>query len=203
VIQSAEAPRRRDAAETRRRLLYAGRRRFALHGYERTTLRQIAADAGVNLALIKRYFGSKEGLFEAALAAAPEQLAELDDIAGDQAQLVEVLSRELSANAWPETGENPILLLLRSAGDPRSDALRRRGIQDHAERLLRAAGYIPGARQSGSDILLRAYLVLALGAGIATLRATIDVQPLAGATAEDLRGPIGDVIAALLPPPLP
>src|ERR1700678_2803995 len=203
VTESAntEAPRRRAPAETRRRLLYAGRRRFALHGYERTTLRQIAADAGVNLALIKRYFGSKEGLFEAALTAAPEQLAELDDIAGDQARLAEVLSRELSADAWAETGENPILLLLQSAGDPRSDALRRRGIADHAERLLRAAGYEPG--QPGRDILLRAYLVLALGAGVATLRATIDVQPLAGATAEDLRGPLADVIAALLPPPLP
>jgi AcrR family transcriptional regulator len=205
------APRRRDAAETRRRLLYAGRRRFALHGYERTTLRQIAADAGVNLALIKRYFGSKEGLFEAALAVAPDQLAELDDIAGDQARLAEVLSRELSAGAWPENGENPILLLLQSAGDPRSDALRRRGIQEHAERLLRAAGYAPGAGeasgpgpgQPGRDILLRAYLVLALGAGVATLRATIDVEPLAGATAEDLRGPLADVIGALLPPPLP
>jgi AcrR family transcriptional regulator len=199
-------PPRRDAAETRRRLLYAGRRRFALHGYERTTLRQIAADAGVNLALIKRYFGSKEGLFEAALAAAPEQLAELDDIVADQARLAEVLSREIAGDAWPETGENPILLLLRSAGDPRTDALRRRGIQDHAGRLLRAAGYAVDANpgQPDRDTLLRAYLVLALGAGIATLRATVDVPPLAGATAEDLRGPLTDVIAALLPaPPIP
>jgi AcrR family transcriptional regulator len=202
VPACADAPRRRDATETRRRLLYAGRRRFALHGYERTTLRQIAADAGVNIALIKRYFGSKEGLFEAALVAAPDQLAELDDIVGDQARLAEVLSRELSASAWPETGENPILLLLRSAGDPRSDALRRRGIKDHAERLLRAAGYPAG--QTDRDILLRAYLVLALGAGIATLRATIDVQPLADATAAELRDPLADVIAALFPqPPLP
>jgi AcrR family transcriptional regulator len=209
VTESAntEAPRRRDAAETRRRLLYAGRRRFALHGYERTTLRQIAADAGVNLALIKRYFGSKEGLFEAALDATPEQLSELDDIAGDRARLAEVLSRELSANAWPETGENPILLFLRSAGDPRSDALRRRGVHDYAERLLSAAGYAsansarraaPG--QPERDILLRAYLVLALGVGVAALRAAIGVEPLADATAEDLRGPLTDVITALLPP---
>jgi AcrR family transcriptional regulator len=204
----ADGPRRRDAAETRRRLLHAGRRRFALHGYERTTLRQIAADAGVNLALIKRYFGSKEGLFEAALAAAPEQLTALDGIAGDRARLAEVLSRELSANAWPETGENPILLLLRTTGDPRSDTLRRQGIQAYAERLLRAAGYAPGlsapgqadADQPDRDIMLRAYLVIALGAGVAALRAAIGVQPLGAATAEDLRGPLTDVIAALLPP---
>jgi AcrR family transcriptional regulator len=195
-----DAPRRRDAAETRRRLLHAGRRRFALYGYERTTLRQIAADAGVNLALIKRYFGSKEGLFEAALSAAPDQMAELDDIVGDQARLAEFLSRELATETWPETGENPILLLLRSAADPRSDTLRRRGIQNYAERLLRAAGYAPGACPPDRDILLRAYLILALGAGIAALRATIEVESLADATAEDLRGPLTDVIAALLPP---
>jgi|SRR5579875_2777654 len=192
-------PRRRDAAETRRRLLHAGRRRFALHGYERTTLRQIAADAGVNLALIKRYFGSKEGLFEAALAAAPEQPTGFDGIAGDRDRLAEVLSHELSAKAWPETGENPVLLLLRTTGDPRSDALRRQGIQDYTERLLRAAGY--EGTEPDRDTLLRAYLVLALGAGVAALRAATGAQPLSGATAEELRGPLTDALAALLPPP--
>jgi hypothetical protein len=65
----------------------------------------------------------------------------------------------------------------------------------------RERGQPARSRPAGRDILLRAYLVLALGAGVATLRATIDVQPLAGATAEDLRGPLADVIAALLPPP--
>lgn len=200
---AAGAPRRRDAAETRRRLLTAGRRRFALHGYERTTLRQIAADAGVNLALIKRYFGSKEGLFEAALAAAPEQPTGFDGIAGDRDRLAEVLSRELSASAWPETGENPIMLLLRTTGDPRSDALRRQGLQDYTERLLRAAGYDPAESTPDRDTMLRAYLVLALGAGVAALRAATGAQPLSGATAEELRGPLTDALAALLPPPAP
>jgi hypothetical protein len=50
-------------------------------------------------------------------------------------------------------------------------------------------------------VLLRAYLVLALAAGVATLRAAIGVQPLADATPEDLRDPLTDVIDALLPPP--
>src|SRR5687768_16792368 len=68
--QGAETPvarPRRDAARTRRRLLEAARRRFARDGYATSTVRDIADDAGVNVALISRYFTSKEGLFEACL----------------------------------------------------------------------------------------------------------------------------------------
>src|ERR1700744_3072446 len=59
--------RHRDADETRQRLLQAARQRFAQDGYAATTVRDIAMEAGVNVALINRYFTSKEGLFEAYL----------------------------------------------------------------------------------------------------------------------------------------
>src|SRR2546421_8360402 len=60
---SQKVIRSRNAAETRAALLAAARIRFARDGYEATNLRDIAADVGVNVALISRYFGSKEGLF--------------------------------------------------------------------------------------------------------------------------------------------
>src|SRR6185312_9822540 len=63
-----KSARPRNAEETRAALLAAARLRFARDGYEATNLRDIAADAGVNVALIPRYFGSKEGLFQAAVA---------------------------------------------------------------------------------------------------------------------------------------
>lgn len=69
--QPAGGRRRRDAAATREALLQAAHSRFTRLGYDRTTLRDVAADVGVNLALIKRYFDSKEGLFKAALASRP------------------------------------------------------------------------------------------------------------------------------------
>ena len=75
VRRRAPRPRRRDAASTRQLLLDAARRRFARDGYAATTVRDIADDAGVNVALISRYFDSKEGLFEACLAAAVDELA--------------------------------------------------------------------------------------------------------------------------------
>lgn len=66
---SSEA-KRRNAASTRARILSAARRAFAEIGYQQAGIRQIASAAGVDSALVSRYFGSKAGLFEAALSAA-------------------------------------------------------------------------------------------------------------------------------------
>jgi len=58
----------RNAEATQARLLQAARSHFASHGFERTTVRDIAAEAGVNVALISRYFGGKDELFARAVA---------------------------------------------------------------------------------------------------------------------------------------
>lgn len=195
VPETGTGQRRRDAAATRRRLLGAAARRFTLDGYERTTLREIAAEAGVNLALVKRYFGSKEGLFEACLALTPDMLPDLVDEPTDPAEVVRILARHFSSGAWPDYGEHPLLLFLRNTGDPRTDVLRRTAVQAFTERLLRATADEPSA----PDALLRAQLIVALSAGIAVLRATVGIQPLLDATPGELLGPLTDVIAALLP----
>ena len=54
---------KRNAAETRKRLLQAARRLFAGANYVSVGIRDIGAEAGVNPALISRYFGSKRNLF--------------------------------------------------------------------------------------------------------------------------------------------
>ncbi|MFM8755236.1 MAG: TetR family transcriptional regulator [Phenylobacterium sp.] len=74
------APRRRDAGATRAALLEAAKVAFTAAGYDRTSLRDIAALAGADVALIARYFGGKEGLFTEALKAtiAPGRLRDWD-----------------------------------------------------------------------------------------------------------------------------
>lgn len=69
-------PRKRDAEATRAAILAAAKLQFARLGYDRAVLRDIAAEAGADVALIKRYFGGKEGLFLEALKAsfAPDGL---------------------------------------------------------------------------------------------------------------------------------
>jgi len=67
--RAAASPRKRDAEATRAAILQAAKGQFARLGYDRAALRDIAAEAGADVALIKRYFGGKEGLFTEALKA--------------------------------------------------------------------------------------------------------------------------------------
>ena len=52
---------------SRRAILGAARATFAARGYEQTTIRAVAAQAGVDASMVMRYFGSKAGLFTAAV----------------------------------------------------------------------------------------------------------------------------------------
>src|SRR5580704_5274358 len=69
AVQERVAPRKRDAQATSAAILEAAKSLFARLGYDRAALRDIAAEAGVDVALIKRYFGGKEALFTEALKA--------------------------------------------------------------------------------------------------------------------------------------
>jgi AcrR family transcriptional regulator len=64
----SSSPPRRSSSDTKARILAAARQMFASQGYERATVRAIAAAAEADPALIVRYFGSKDGLFAAAAA---------------------------------------------------------------------------------------------------------------------------------------
>jgi AcrR family transcriptional regulator len=63
-----KTPRPRDAAATKDALLQAAQVLFGQKGFERTTIRQIGELAGVDAALIARYFGNKADLYIAAVA---------------------------------------------------------------------------------------------------------------------------------------
>lgn len=193
--------RTRDASNTRQRLLQAARRRFAFDGYSATTVREIATDVGVNVALINRYFTSKEGLFEACLTSAGEQLGrpEAGDVTVDQ-----VLKNMIGHIAGSATRDDPLqlqlLLMLRSSGDERADAIRRNIIRSFAERMAAAAGFKP-TEADGDHVLLRAEIALATAVGIVLLRSSTGVEPLTSATEEELSTPLGDVLGLLLSPP--
>jgi AcrR family transcriptional regulator len=54
-----------ESEPARRRLLLAALRLFAENGFAKTSIRRIAAEAGVNIASVSYYFGSKAGLYRA------------------------------------------------------------------------------------------------------------------------------------------
>jgi len=72
----------RNAAATRAAILDAARARFLLEPYDQVGVRQIAGDAGIDAALICRYFGGKEDLFAEVVGTTGKDPMEI--IAGDR-----------------------------------------------------------------------------------------------------------------------
>lgn len=103
------APRPRDAAATRGALLGAARELFAERGYDGTTVRGVADRAGVNQALLFRYFGNKEALF--AEAVTEQALAPLT-----QGPPETLLERILAAMFDDAPGAAMFFAVLRSEG---------------------------------------------------------------------------------------
>ncbi|WP_329107677.1 TetR/AcrR family transcriptional regulator [Micromonospora sp. NBC_01699] len=199
---TAHAPhpaRRRDAAGTRHLLLDAARQRFARDGYAATTVRDIADDAGVNVALINRYFTSKEGLFKACLVGAVDELGRTVSVDVTLEEVPRAIARHLTDTP---NGKHPnrLLILLRKSGDERAEQIRLDILRSFAERLAAAAGRQPDHPDT-DRLLLRAQVTLAAAFGIALLRASTALEPLGSATEQDLVGPLHDLLGALLTPP--
>jgi AcrR family transcriptional regulator len=99
------------SAPTRRRILEAAQRQFAADGYERTTIRTVAAEADIDPSMVMRYFGSKEGLFAAAASFA----LELPDLAALPArQRGRALARHF-LGLWGHPAGGGLAILLRTA----------------------------------------------------------------------------------------
>ncbi|UXN23085.1 TetR family transcriptional regulator [Curtobacterium flaccumfaciens] len=185
----------KDAAATRLLLVQAARRRFAFDGYRATTVRDIAGDAGVNVALINRYFGSKEGLFRACLDRVVRDLgAEETSQHGLERALTGIITHIVRAPTDDDSLQ--LMLLLRSSGDDGADAIRRETLRRYAERL---AGAVGGA--GSEELLVRAEIALAVVLGMSMLRQSTAVEPLASADDAVVSAALEDALRALLAPP--
>ncbi|WP_188273656.1 TetR family transcriptional regulator [Streptomyces sp. CBMA152] len=103
---------RRSSEVTRAAILRAARDRFAAQGYERTTIRAVAADAGIDPSMVMRYFGSKEQLFDTALTI-DLRLPALSEVEPDA--LAEVMVRHFLDRWEGDPTDDALLVLLRSA----------------------------------------------------------------------------------------
>lgn len=93
---------------TREAILDAARTQFAEIGYERATVRSIAAAAGIDPAMVIRYFGSKDGLF----ASASEFSLRLPDLTAPPRDAVGVTLVRHFLELWE--GNDTLQLLLRT-----------------------------------------------------------------------------------------
>ena len=106
MSQTDERPRRSDA--TRAAILRAARERFAADGYERATIRSIAADAAIDPSMVMRYYGNKERLF----AAAAEFDLRLPELSGVPVEQLAVVLVGHFLDRWE--GDETLVALLRA-----------------------------------------------------------------------------------------
>ncbi|OOC55107.1 MULTISPECIES: TetR/AcrR family transcriptional regulator [Nocardiopsis] len=183
--------RRRDKAATRAALLDAARLRFARHGYDGTGVREIAADAGVDPALVFRYFGSKKELYaQAVRPEIPEGLADGTDRSA--AVLADTLLHEVVLADWDEYGgEHPLLVMLRSSG--------RAEVREQLRAQL-CDGYLRqfAERLPGTSPELRAEMLGALLLGLGVMRSVVGSPALNAASPERTRALFARVVAPLV-----
>ncbi|MFF5029117.1 TetR/AcrR family transcriptional regulator [Streptomyces collinus] len=190
-------PPRTESADTRDRILAAAREVFSEHGYEKTSVRGIAKAAGVDAALVHHYFGTKEQIFEAAVAVAfapaldaPEALA-----AGPLEEVGERLTRFVFGVWENPTTRTPLLAILRSAvNNETAAAVFRRLVSAQLLRRVAAQLELPDAE-------LRAELAAAQLVGAALMRYVIKLEPLASADLESIIRRVTPVVQGHLTQP--
>lgn len=175
----AQAGRRPGQTGTREEILDAARRRFAEQGYDGATVRGIAADAGVNAALLHHFFGTKQGLFAASmnLPIDPGEMVPLI-LNGPEDEIGERLVRAFLAFWQAPEGREPFLAMVRSATTNEQVATMMRQFLERTvlARVAEARG-IPKVRVAG---------IAAQMVGFALLRYVIQLPPLVEATEDEV-----------------
>ena len=170
------------SAGTRRAILDAARSAFAAHGYDQTTIRAVAAAAGVDASMVMRYFGSKAGLFTAAATA---DLPALDLRAVPAGERGEALVR-LMVSRWEDANrDDELILLLRTAVNSKEVAAQ---LQAMIGRLVTG----PVAALGAADAAERGAFIGTQLLGLALCRYILRMEPLASL-------PAADVVAAIAP----
>lgn len=185
----------RRSSDTRAAILGAARARFASEGLRSTTIRAIARDAGIDPALVVRYFGSKTELFAAATDI-DLRVPDLSD--APRGRHGERLVEHFLSRWDPETAEGEVLLiLLRTATtDPAVAA---------SMRELFARQLVPALQPLIADtkeLPQRAGLVATQMLGLALTRSVLEIPPIAAMPASMLTANVGHTIQRYLHDPL-
>ena len=184
-------PPNRNAAATRDKLLAAARSRFLQDSYESVGLRDVAREAGVDVALISRYFGSKEELFRAVLRKDEDHWHELlsagQDLAGYLANAV------CSGQTKDAEHIDNLLIMLRSAASPQAAAIVSSTFhKDVLEPFARVVG--------GSDAEARAAMALSVLMGTTVVRTIMKLESAYECEVSTFHDRLAELLKAALAP---
>lgn len=183
----ARTGRRPGQTQTRDDILVAARNQFAAHGFRGATIRGIAAEAGVNPALVHHFFGSKDQVFVEVLNL-PFNPALLVDtlLAGPREQIGERILR-LFLGLWesPDT-QLPFFALVRSVTtSPEVADQLRQFLETAVLGKVAAALDLPPLRLTGAAAQMM---------GLAIVRYVVKAEPMASATEDEVVALVAPVV---------
>lgn len=180
--------RRPGAPDTKAEILIAARGVFSEQGYDRTSVRAIAAAASVDPSLIYHYFGTKEDLFAASIDLPPHMLEMVRSIFDVEADELGASLASAFLSVWEtEEARAPLLGILRSATGGES-----RAVISFREFLTNAILDQIAPRITGDDARLRALLMASHLVGIAMTRYVVQLEPIASA-------PVSQIVELVAP----
>ncbi|MEU4234036.1 TetR family transcriptional regulator [Nonomuraea sp. NPDC026600] len=161
---------------TRRRILEAARRTFGELGYERATIRAIAAEAEVDKSSVIQYFGTKQQLFRESL----DFGIDIDSLTTDDPGRTAENYLRAMLERWAAAPDSPMAVLLRTSmtSEEAAQMLREHVTAVAIDRIA------PGIH--GPDARLRAALAGAVMFGITVHRHLIRMPDLAEADLDDV-----------------
>jgi AcrR family transcriptional regulator len=171
-MSNADAPpRRRNAQATRDAIIEAARARFMNGAYEQVSLRDVAAAAGIDPALVIRYFGSKESLFEQVLAT--DLIGPGDGLVGDRETFGQRMATAHVQRDAAHTHYETINAAIWSAASPVAAKIVKRDVEERFVQPIASA-------LEGPDAEIRAALIMAILMGTSIMRHMLEIPPLAG-----------------------
>ncbi|HEY3702668.1 MAG TPA: TetR family transcriptional regulator [Acidimicrobiales bacterium] len=159
--------------QTEERILGVARELFSETGYDRTTIRAVAAGAGVDPALVMHYFGSKENLFGAAIRVDME-----DVVVGPEEELADRLLAKLEQKLEGEPEAQLALLRSMLTHDQAAEAVR--------AALRRECGQVVGNAIGGEAGSLRAGVLSAMTVGVMVGRYLLQLEGLKDADPKEI-----------------
>jgi AcrR family transcriptional regulator len=185
MVTGPEGARPQRSAPTRAAILQAARQLFAREGFERATIRAIAAEARIDPSMVMRYYGSKELLF----AAAADIDLRLPDLSHAPRSEIGATAVRLFLDRWErDPAGDTLIFLLRSSITHEAAVARMQQI--FREQVTRAIAAIAGPE----DAELRAGLVATQLMGLALCRYVLRLPPIADLDTETLAGLLGPTI---------
>jgi AcrR family transcriptional regulator len=194
---SARTGRRSGPSDTREAILRAAREAFVAGGYGATSLRGVARGAGVDPALVVHFFGSKAGLFIAAIGWPFDPEEEMQRVVADGPASIGINVAKLFVRHWEDERErSPIVAMLHIAtGEPAAADVMREYFAEHMlQPLIASIG--------GDQPELRAGLIAAQLLGLGLMRYVLGYEPLASAPVETVIATVADTIQRTVEQPL-